>query len=95
MAILDFRKGSEWGRALHGSTFSQAKATRLFDRICDKLQGAYRATVMVHYPSRPKIGDTILWNANSGEVTAEIYAVGSCRDPADMHILSVRIVPAR
>lgn len=93
MSVLDFRSGSSWGRALHGDTFHPTKADRLIDRLRDKLQGAYRATVMVHYPRSPKPGDVVLWQANSGEVVAEVYAVRSCYDPPDMHTLSIRIVP--
>ena len=95
MTTMDFRNGSEWGRALHGSTFTQAKAKRLVDRIRDKLQGAYRATVMVHYPRRPKPGDVVLWNANAGEVSAEVYAVDPCGDPHDMYTLAVRVTPGK
>lgn len=92
---IDFRNGSSWGRALHGSTFRRAKAEGLIDRIKDRIQGAYRASVMVHYPRPPVIGDKVVWEAKSGTVTATVYEVARCRDPDDMYTLFVRIIPGR
>lgn len=95
MSVLDFRKGSQWGRALHASTFRQARAEKLLDWIRDKFQRAYRAQVMVHHPRMPSVGDVVLWNANSGEVSAEVYKVVPCGDPQDMYTLFVRITHPR
>lgn len=94
-ATIDFRGGSSWGRALHGHTFRRAKAERLVDKFKDWMQGAYRAAIMVHYPRMPKVGQQVMWNAESGTVAAEIYDVEYCRDPDDMYTLYVRIIPER
>ncbi len=88
--VIDFRAGRMmWGHAMHRGTFQVARHKNWIHRVVDRLCKARRYSFMCHVSPAPKIGDTVMWTAERGEVTATIYDVKQCRDPLDMFTIFV------
>jgi len=93
---LDYRNGNTWGHALHGSTMCEVRAEKFRDRLRDRLQKAYRASVLIHSRRYPRKGDSLLWKASAGhEVRVTVYDVEWCAGTDDMYRVFFRRTPEK
>lgn len=96
---IDFTEG-RWGHRLHLSTWCKAapkpltrwqKVLRFLGRSAP-VETRPRCRVLCHSNVRPEILGRIIYRNGDDIVIAEILAVESFRDPADMYAITVRII---